>query len=342
MKILFDINHPAHVHLFKNLIWEMEKKGHEIIVTASHKDIATLLLKKYNIPFIDMGTYGNSLLSKVFNLPFKSLKLAYVAKKKKVDILLGISFRVSHAGWLIGKPSFVFDDTEHASNEIRLYKPFATKIFTPDCFTKDLGKKQVRYPGYHELAYLHPNRFTPNHEVLKEIGLSVNDTFFVLRFVAWDASHDIGHKGISLENKRKLIEILKPHGKIIISSEKKLPAEFEEYRMSICPTKMHDLLYYASLFIGEGATMASECAILGTPAIYVNSLDAGTLQEQNRLGLIYSLRNDATLMEVTTSLLSNNRIDKEEWRANAKEKLKYKIDTTDFILNLLIKQVKMN
>ncbi|MGA2408340.1 MAG: hypothetical protein ABSF81_16535 [Bacteroidales bacterium] len=28
-------------------------------------------------------------------------------------------------------------------------------------------------------------------------------------------------------------------------------------------------------------TMASECAMLGTPAIYVNSLDAGTLREQD-------------------------------------------------------------
>ncbi len=40
MRILVDIGHPAHVHFFKNFIWEMEKRGHEFIVTARDKDVA--------------------------------------------------------------------------------------------------------------------------------------------------------------------------------------------------------------------------------------------------------------------------------------------------------------
>tara|TARA_B100000315_G_C14584869_1_gene592441 strand:+ start:2797 stop:2976 length:180 start_codon:yes stop_codon:yes gene_type:complete len=54
---------------------------------------------------------------------------------------------------------------------------------------------------------------------------------------------------------------------------------------------MHDVLYYATLYIGEGATMASECAMLVTHAIYVNSLTAGTLEKQEEYGLIYGFRN---------------------------------------------------
>jgi len=27
MKIVVDLGHPAQVHLFKNFVWEMEKKG---------------------------------------------------------------------------------------------------------------------------------------------------------------------------------------------------------------------------------------------------------------------------------------------------------------------------
>jgi hypothetical protein len=49
MKILVDINHPAHVHFFKNFIWEMEERGNLILITCSKKDVAIPLLN--NISF---------------------------------------------------------------------------------------------------------------------------------------------------------------------------------------------------------------------------------------------------------------------------------------------------
>lgn len=340
MKILIDINHPAHVHFFKNVYWELSKDGHELLVTVTKKDIASLLLEKYCIPYIDMGSYGSSMFSKLINLPLKSLKLAFIAKKNKADILLGVSFRVSHAGWLIGKTSFVFDDTEHATNEIRLFKPFATKIFTPECYTKDLGKKQVRYPGYHELAYLHPERFKPNAEVLSEMGLTENEKFFVLRFVAWDASHDIGHKGINLNNKRKLIEILKPHGKIIITSEKPLPYEFEPFRMSICPTKIHSLLYFAALYIGESPTMSTESALLGTPAVLINdwAINAGNMLElMNIYKTMFCYTNYPEAESCIINLILNKSL-KDDWRLKSSQIISNKIDVTEFIIDSVFKQ----
>ena len=75
--------------------------------------------------------------------------------------------------------------------------------------------------------------------------------------------------------------------KVFISSEAILPFELQKYILNIPPEKMHNVLAFANLYIGEGATMASECAMLGTPAIYVNSITAGTLEEQEKYGLIY-------------------------------------------------------
>ena len=334
--ILIDINHPAHVHFFKNVYFELIEKGYKVIVTASLKEINYELLRKYNIDFIDLGSYGKTPLMKMFNIPLMALKMAGVVRKYKPDILMGIaSSRICHATMFSKRTTYVFTDTEHATEQIALFKPFATKIFTPDSFTKDLGKKHIRYKSYHELAYLHPNRFKPNPDVLKELSLKANEPFFVLRFVSWGASHDIGQKGLSVDNKRKLIELLKPIGKIIISSEGQLPSEFEPYRLTICPAKMHDLLYYTTLFIGEGATMASECAMLGTPAIYINSLDAGTLKEQEKLGLIYNLRNDSNLIHFVQTLLKENLFDKEKQRLLSKNALINKLDVTQFILDLI-------
>jgi predicted glycosyltransferase len=335
MRVLIDINHPGHVHLFKNLYFELKKRNVFVLVTATHKDVATLLLQKYDIPFIDLGTYGKSKISKILQLPIKSLQLSYITWKHKIDCLFGVSFRVAHAGFLTKRKSFVFDDTEHAKQEILLYKYFATRILTPDCFERDLGKKHIKYNGYHELAYLHPDRFKPNLETLKELNLKENDVFFVLRFVSWEASHDIGQSGISIEIKQKLISMLEKRGRVLISSEGKLSHEFEKYRINICPTKMHDLLYYSSLFIGEGATMASECAVLGTPCIYVNSLDAGTLKNQVKYGLLDSLRTDENLISLVQIKLNNLTNEKKKCRANSKKMLNRKIDVTKFILELI-------
>ena len=335
MRVLIDINHPGHVHLFKNLYFELKKRNVFVLVTATHKDVATLLLQKYEIPFIDLGSYGKSKISKILQLPIKSLQLAYITWKNKIEYLFGVSFRVAQAGVFTNKKSFVFDDTEHAKREILLYKYFATKILTPDCFEIQLGKKHIKYNGYHELAYLHPKVFKPNLEALKELNLKENDVFFVLRFVSWGADHDIGQSGISVETKEKLVKILESKGRVIISNEGELSPKFEKYRMSICPTKMHDLLYYCSLFVGEGATMASECAVLGTPCIYVNSLNAGTLKDQEKHGLIDSLRNDENLIEIAKAKLTDLKNLKLSQQSKANKMLEKKIDVTAFIIKML-------
>ena len=62
MKILIDIGHPAHVHLFKNLIGNLRKDGHEVIITARDKEIALarqvamyLIREETNHPLAQIG-----------------------------------------------------------------------------------------------------------------------------------------------------------------------------------------------------------------------------------------------------------------------------------------------
>ena len=295
MKILVDINHPAHVHYFKNFIWEMKKRGHDVLITASGKDVAYDLLDRYKLNYINMGTYGKSLIQKLVNIPIMDFKLYNIAYSYKPDIFIGFgSIRCAHVSKLIKKPCINLDDTEHSVQEHILYIPFTDAVLTPTCFKKNMGKKHIRYNGYTELAYLHPNWFTLNPSVLDEIGLSKDDLFIILRFVSWNASHDIGQHGI--KNKVKLVYELERYGKVIISSEGRLPKELEKYKFKISPEKLHDLLYYATLYIGEGATTASECAILGTHAIYINTLRLGyTDEEEEKYKLVFNFSNPKTM-----------------------------------------------
>ncbi|OQX21577.1 MAG: hypothetical protein BWK75_02945 [Candidatus Altiarchaeales archaeon A3] len=337
MKILVDLGHPAHVHFFKNFIWNMEKKGHEILITARDKEVTFQLLNAYGFEYENVGKYGKSVFSKIKGVVEIDYKMYKIAKKFNTDILTGISVNAAHVSSLLRKSCIVFDDTEHASLEHRLYMPFSDAVCTPSCFKKDLGRKQVRYKGYHELTYLHPNYFKPNPEVLDELNLSKDDKFVILRFVSWTATHDLGQKGFSLESKIKLVKELEKYAKVFITSEAKLEKDLEKYRITISPEKIHDLLYYATIYIGEGATMATESAILGTPSIYVSSL-VGTMgnfiELEDDYGLVYSFKTHEYGINKAFELLKNPDI-KQEWAKKRERLLNDKIDVTKFMIDFI-------
>ncbi|HII92061.1 MAG TPA: DUF354 domain-containing protein [Methanosarcina sp.] len=337
MKILFNMGHPGQIHLFKNSIRELKKKGHECKITIIDKDVSLKLLDAYNFEYEVVGYAKPSIFGKATELLKIESRLFKICKLFKPDILVGGvgNAYVAHVGKLIGRPSIVFDDTEHAKLEHLLTDPFATVICTPSCFQSNLGKKQVRYNGYHELAYLHPNYFTPNPTVLNEIGLSEEDTLIVLRFVLWNADHDIGQYGI--KHKIKFVNELEKYGQVLITSEGKLEPELERYKIKVSPDKLHDLLYYATLCIGEGATTAAESAILGTPSIYVSSL-VGTMgnfsELEDKYGLIFSYEDSDEALKKAIKLLHDSTL-KDDWILKKDVLLNEKIDVTKFMVQLI-------
>ena len=185
-------------------------------------------------------------------------------------------------------------------------------ILTPVCFNKSLGKKQIKLKSYLELSYLYPKYFKPDTEIRHELGISKTEKLALVRFIAWEAFHDRDRAGLSLEFKLNLIRELSRYCKVIISSEKELPDTLKEFEFSFPPEKLHDLLYTSDIYIGEGATTASESAILGTPAIYVNSLSVGYCTEQeNTYQLVYNFRNTNGVLQKAIELIQNKNIKKE-------------------------------
>ncbi|MFH0815950.1 MAG: DUF354 domain-containing protein [Methanobacteriota archaeon] len=289
MRILFNIGHPAQVHFFKNAIWDLQKRGHICKITTSDKDVAIQLLKAYKFEYEIIGKSPSTLLEKAIEMVKKDWKLLRIAHRFKPDVLVGGvgNLYVAHVGKIIGKPSIVFDDTEHSKFEHMLMDPFVTRICTPEAYTLNLGRKQVRYSGFKELAYLHAKYFKPRTDVLKELGLNNPDEkFVIIRLVSWNAAHDVGINEVDVKSFKELVEIIVNKVKVIITAESHMGAEFEMYKMKLAPENLHDLLYFATMYIGEGATMATEAALLGTPSIYVNPLNTGTLDELSKANLI--------------------------------------------------------
>jgi uncharacterized protein len=333
MRIFFDINHPAHVHYSRNIIKILEERGHVVQVVSRDRNPCFDLLRYYNIPFKSRGKGSNSLFGKMAYIPIGDFRVFKYAKKFNPDILVCfMSPYAAHVGKLLSKPSVVIDDTEHAKLHDRTTYPFASHIITPVSFYRDLGPKQLRFNGFLELNYLLPNRFTPDTSVLAESGISPGEKFIIIRLVAWGGHHDRGQKGLGIKSQRELVETLARNYKVLISSEGTLPEEFSKYRLNTNPEKIHSLLAFATYFIGESGTMAAECAVLGTPSIYINSLPLmGYLQEASKNGLLFHFQNDDNIVNKVIDIIRKKPV-KELYSENLKAHTEDKIDTTNFFV----------
>ena len=336
MKILLSTAHPAQIHLFKNIILILEQKGHNIKIVTRNKDVSKDLLDAYNFRYTQISNANSGVLGLGVEMIERIVKILPIIRDFNPDIVLStMDPSVAIASKIMGKKYISLADTEHAKLLIKITYPFTDVVLTPSCFKSNIGKKQIRYNGYHELAYLHPNYFTPNPAVLNELGLTEEDTFIILRFVSWDAHHDFGHSGI--QDKVELVQKLEKYGRVLITSERKLDDGLEKYQIKVSPEKIHDLLYYASLYVGEGATMAAESAILGTPAIYVSSL-VGTMgnfvELEEKYGLIFNYSSSDNVLDKAIELIQRSNL-KQEWASKRKTLLKDKTDVTAFMIELI-------
>ncbi|MBA7592468.1 hypothetical protein ES708_34651 [subsurface metagenome] len=239
------------------------------------------------------------------------------------------SIYAAQVAWLFGKPHISLEDSGNME-QIKIYLPFTKVVLTPDVLPIYLGKKQIRYKGYHELAYLHPKYFSPEKSILSELRISNNQEYTILRFVSWKATHDKGNKGLTIVEKQELIDyLISKKLKVFISSETDLPNEFLNYQIKISPNKIHHVLAFARIVISEGATIASESGVLGTPAIYVNSIERCYNEDQEKnYGTVTNFRTGNGVLEKVEQLLS----EKGKVHSFNREMLKDKIDVTAFMV----------
>jgi predicted glycosyltransferase len=342
MRILIDIGHPGHVHFFKNLIYEL-RKNNEVKVIARKKEMVQQLLSFYEIKFDIIGINRKGLINKLMGYIGIIFRTIFLVGKFKPDILVGrVSPHLSIVSFLFRIPYICFTDTEHAKINYFVAYPFASVIVTPTSFLEDLGKKQIKINSYFELAYLHPTYFEPDPSVLDELGLTKEDKFAIIRFVSWGASHDIGIKGFGEKEKIRLVKEISKIVTPIITSEGKLPKQLQKYQIKIPPHRIHDALYYATIYVGEGATMASETNILGTPAILFNPLEMGVINDEKKYGILFHFNLDDEKIDIIINKI--NQILKEEkdnWLIKKNKLLKDKVDITSFMIKLIIDHPKV-
>jgi len=287
MKIAISIEHPAWAHQFRWTIEELRRQGHDVLVLAINKDKGAVLLREFGFPYVLIAeTTGTNILQKAWLLILTTWRIFLHCRKFRPDVFIGrASPMLAINSFLFRRPHVLFEDTERSRFSLSICRLCSTIILTPRRFQTNLGHKQRRLDTFKELFSLHPDLFVPDPNVPKRLGLTPKGFIFV-RFVAWNASHDFGMSGLSDAAKIELVEKLRAIMPVVISCEDELPEALCPYAPAFPLGDAHHLLANAALYVGEGASMASEAAVLGTFAIYINPQRAGSLETQERLGLL--------------------------------------------------------
>lgn len=320
----------------------MKANGHQTVILIKQKDVLENLLQSSGWPYKNIWPEGHNgtKLAMLYGLARKNAGILKVALTQRPDLMVGTSVEITHVGALLRIPSLVVneDDFDAVPLFSKLAYPLASHILAPNsCKVGKWETKNLGYEGYHELAYLHPRYFQPDPRVVET--LRQHGRYFLLRFANLTAHHDQGKKGIDFTLGQRLVQMLAPHGRIYLSSEKPLEAEFEKYRLPLEPQHMHHVLYYADLYIGDSQTMAAEAAVLGTPALRFNDFVGrlGYLEElEHRYGLTYGLKTsepEKLLAKLEEFLKTPNL--KAAWQIRRQKMLAEKIDVAAFMTWLI-------
>lgn len=337
MNIHIDIGHPGHVHLFRNLYLGLTEKGHKVYVTTQDIKSARILLESYDIPYTANTVKGEGMLNKGKAMLRNTAVLYKFARKNKIDIGISSTPSLMQALKLLNKPCVFMDDDDDPVEPLvcRFAHPYSKVVLSP-MSTIRKTKKNLYYAGYHELAYLHPKVFKPDPTILKRLSISEGEPYFVLRFVALQGHHDKNAVGLSISQKKKIVEELLKYGKVFITSEKEIDDWFLPYQLKLPFKDIHSLLYYANIFIGDSQTMTSEAAILGTPAIRCNSFVNRITylkEEEEKYDLTYGFHPDNfdQLFNKMIEIVSTQDI-KVIWSLKVKKLLSEKINVTKFLI----------
>ncbi len=276
MKIWFDISNSPHVNMFYQLIKELEKDGHEIIITSRPLANTIALLDQKGLKHTTVGEhYGKNLWKKIFGYPIRVNQLRKFLKPQKVDLAISqSSFHSPVVAKLIGVPSIYTNDNEHAMGN----KPAficASKILIPENLAVDKvaktgvsAKKVIQYPGVKEGIYL----WSKGEEIQAKRKQNISgDVKIYIRPEPQTAQYYKGKENflddtiLALQDKYKIIVLPRDANQSNHYKQQK----FSKTYVPDKPLGFDAIAADCTIFIGAGGSMTREMAILGIPTISV-------------------------------------------------------------------------
>ena len=207
MRVLFVLYHPVDPYIVFESARKIEESGGEtLFLIVEKEDIIKKIVDSHSFKNVVIARAKKSFLGKVLNVfgIFFGIN-RHIRKFRPNLIFSGAAPYTSLACRFNQIPLVCWEDTETATFNWKYAHKRINSILLIKSFYKDMPYDNViRFNGYKELAYLHPNVFSPDKSILEELNLKESDKIVLMRFSAMNAMHDIGLRSEALSNEDKI------------------------------------------------------------------------------------------------------------------------------------------
>jgi uncharacterized protein len=300
-KVWIDIDNSPHVLFFAPIMEELKNQGVDVTLTARDAYQVRDLLKFYKMRCEVIGGHsGKNRALKVLVNCARALQLLPTAVRVKPDLGLSHGSRAQVlACKALNIPTVVVEDYEFTTRTGFLEPDWTVMPdVIPDGVMSKHSDRVKKYPGLKEDVYA--PRFSPDAEILRELGISGDPLIATLRPPADEAHYHNPESDLLFA---EVVRFLGTQTQVLIVAlprnarqAKRLRTQWAEVIRSgkmIVPERALDglnLLWFSDLAVSGGGTMSREAAALGVPAYSVFRGKIGAvdrfLAEEGKLTLI--------------------------------------------------------
>ena len=336
--LLVDIIHYPNVNFLKPAINILQKEGYKIIITTQRRGRLPEIVRKefpgYNI--YCFGSHKGTTYSIIFqaNLLRFFYMLYYIFRFRPKFGFAVTSFPLEVAAGLLRIPNIHFEDDVERKYNFIFHKLFATKVFFPPIINSH-GKYEV-FNALKEWSYLSPDYFTPDEKALESYGLKKKQYIFA-REVSTGSFNYISQQPNTIASFAKK---LPPDLKVILSLENKkcknlFPSNWIILEEPV--SNIHSLIYYSSVVISSGDSMAREGGLLGVPSIYCGIRDMKANDILIKEGILYKVEPALVPGWIDKLLNDEFQFDQIRFRSDLKESWD---DVTNLIVHAVTSKLK--
>jgi len=308
-KIWIDLDNSPHVPFFLPIIEELQRKGHEVVLTARDSYQVCELLKFHHVSCKVIGKHwGKNRALKILGTLLRATQLLPLMVGKKADLAVSHGSRSQLlSSFVLGIPTVTIVDYEFAAKVGGLKSDWIfMPHFIPDDSAQRAKKQVMKYPGLKEDVYV--PRFRPDPTLRSELGLSSEDLVVTVRPPATEAHYHNAEAEVLLDATLNLL-MERPEARVILlpRNEKQARvlrkdwAKWIQSRKILIPEQVVDglnLIWISDLVISGGGTMNREAAALGVPVYSIFRGSIGGVDKylvsSGRLALIESVEDVRT------------------------------------------------
>ena len=339
MRIWIDICHTPQYNFYRNFILKLIRDGNDVYITILlrgktpqivHKELTTILATmpkecKKRVHTYEIGRHRMTKWSALIEANLLRLcSLFFWRLIHQVDVAFANGMQPAIIQALFQGKSYSFDD-DPQTIDFRPKAKYNTECnfcLYEDAATSAYGGKVQVLRCLKEWAYLAPNVFTPNHQVLEKYGVKPKEYIF-LREVSVGTINYASQAPQAILAVKDLIAKL--NMKVLFSLEEKHRRDEypEDWILLQEPIEdIHSLIYYAAGLVSSGDSMAREAALLGIPAYYLGTRHS--MPANLAAAKVANLQNELTMpFEDWLGELNEKSV---EERMKAQEELRKKID----------------